>query len=66
MQTDPETGADYVWCITAMQLERKNVTVLYRDEDVAVVEGNPSPDALRAGNTVVVSGDDLYEGKLME
>ena len=66
LQTDPETGAEYVWCITAMQLERKDVSVLYRDEDIAVIARSGTSDALREGNTVVVSGDDLYEGKVME
>ena len=66
VQTDEKTGDTYVWCITAMQLERKDVTVLYADDDFAVIAESNAADALRDGNTVVVSGKDLYEGKIME
>lgn len=66
VQTDEATGENYVWCITAMQLERKKVTVVYSDEDMALLAIESTADALRSGNTVVVSGRDLYEGKIME
>ena len=66
VQTDEETGENYVWCITALQLERKRVTVVYADEDLALLAVDSTADALRSGNTVVVSGRDLYEGKIME
>lgn len=66
VQTDEKIGDTYVWCITAMQLERKDVTVLYADDDFAVIAESNAADALRDGNTVVVSGKDLYEGKIME
>jgi putative membrane fusion protein len=59
-------GQTYVWCVTAMQLERKDVEVLYADGDFAVLAPDVTADALRDGNTVVVSGQDLYEGKIME
>lgn len=66
LHTDPETGEEYVWCITATVLERKEVSVLYRDEDFAIIDRSAAASALRDGNTVVVSGEDLYEGKVME
>ena len=66
VQTDPDSGETYVWTVTAMQLERKPVTVLYSDADFALIRRDGTADALREGNTVVVSGNDLYEGKLME
>ena len=66
LQTDEDGEQAYVWVITAMQLERKNVRVLYQNEDFAVIARDSSANALREGNTVVVSGDDLYEGKVME
>ena len=64
VQTDG--GETYVWVITAMQLERKNVTVLYTGDGFCVVERGSASDALREGNTVVVSGTELYEGKVMQ
>ena len=66
LQTDPDSGELYVWVITAMQLERKAVTVVYQDEDIAIIARSAAADALREGNTVVVSGENLYEGKVME
>jgi len=66
VQTDEATGDSYVWCVTAMQLERKKVTVVYSDDDMALLAVDHTADALRSGNTVVVSGNDLYEGKIME
>ena len=65
LHTDEETGGTYVWCITAMVLERKDVSVIYEDGDFAVIARDSTANALREGNTVVVSGDDLYEGKVM-
>lgn len=59
-------GQEFVWVITAMQLERKDVSVIYRGEDFCVVEREASASALREGNEIVVSGVDLYEGKIMD
>lgn len=59
-------GGTYVWVITAMQLERKNVSVLYTGDGFCVVERGSASDALREGNTIVVSGTELYEGKGMQ
>ena len=61
-----DDGTEFVWVITAMQLERKEVSVIYRGEDFCVVERQAAPNALREGNEIVVSGTDLYEGKLMD
>ncbi len=66
VETDPASGESWLWTVTAMQLERKHVSVLYTDEDFAVIARSAEPNALREGNTVVVSGKDLYEGKVME
>lgn len=61
-----DDGQTYVWAVTAMQLERKNINVIYTGDGFVIVEREARSDALREGNTIVVSGDDLYEGKLME
>ena len=66
VHTDPASGESWLWTVTAMQLEKKRVEVLYTDKDVAIIAQSPAADALRDGNTVVVSGKDLYEGKVME
>ncbi len=66
VQSDPASGEAWVWTVTAMQLERKQVELLYIDDDFALIAQSPAANALRDGNTVVVSGKDLYEGKVME
>lgn len=65
-RTDEATGESYVWTITAMRLERKEIEIVYEGEDFVIVRRGSGPDALREGNTVVVSGSELYEGKIME
>jgi len=64
VQTDPETESTYVWCVTAMQLERKDIEIIYCEDDFVIAAYGSTEDALRPGNTVIVSGDDLYEGKV--
>ena len=66
VRTDEQTEETYVWTVTAMRLERKEIEVVYASEDFVIVSRDNTPDALREGNTVVVSGTDLYEGKIME
>ena len=66
VQSDPASGEAWVWTVTAMQLEKKAVEILYIDDDLALLAISSAADALRDGNTVVVSGQDLYEGKVME
>ena len=66
VQTDGQTEDSYVWTVTAMRLERKDIEVVYASEDFVIAARGSGPDALREGNTVVVSGTDLYEGKIME
>lgn len=63
---DEEGGGAYVYAVTAMQLERKDVEVIYSDSDYVIVSRSSGPNSLREGNTIVVSGDDLYEGKVLK
>jgi len=64
VQADGETGIPFVWCVTAMQLERKNIEILYRGTDFVIAAVTADADGLRSGNKIVVSGEDLYEGKV--
>ena len=66
VRTDDETGGSYVWTVTAMQLERKDIEILYADEEYVIARRGADAGSLREGNTVVVSGNDLYEGKLID
>ncbi|MBR1658939.1 MAG: hypothetical protein IJ705_01310, partial [Oscillospiraceae bacterium] len=60
-----EDGESFVWTVTAMQLERKSVEPLYQGDGFAILRRGSDSGALREGDTVVVSGEDLYEGKVM-
>ena len=66
VRTDEQTQETYVWAVTAMQLERKNIEIIYAAGDYVIVRRGASPGALREGNTVVVSGTNLRAGKLIE
>lgn len=66
VRADEETETTYVWCVTAMQLERKTIQIVYAADDFVIVQRESTPRALREGNIVVVSGKDLYEGKVIE
>jgi len=65
LRTDEDDETAYVFVVTAMQIERKSVEVLYSDTDFVIVARRSDADALREGNTIVVSGDDVYEGKVL-
>lgn len=62
---DEEGTNAFVWTVTAMQLERKDIEIIYAYGDFVIAARDSRPGALRPGNTVVVSGQELYEGKLM-
>lgn len=66
VRVDEETQSTYVWCVTAMRLERKPIRILYAANEYVIVERGSAADALREGNTVVVRGKDLEEGKLID
>lgn len=66
VRVDEETESTYVWCVTAMRLERKDIRILYAANEYVIVERGSAADALREGNTVVVRGKDLREGRLID
>lgn len=77
--TDPETGAVStrqvigVYVLTAAQAEFKAVEILADDGDYYLVQAvlpdvptdNQLKTAFRAGDQVIVSSDELYDGKVM-
>ncbi len=56
-----DNGNVYIFARTGMQAEKEYVTIKYDIGDYYVVEG----EKLRAGDTVIVSGKDLYDGKVV-
>ena len=63
LRTD-ENGAAYVYTVTGTQAERKNVMVVYEGDTFYLVTSSGA-DALRAGNEIIVSGEDLFDGKVL-
>ena len=60
-----EDGSTYVYVISALQVEKKNVDIIYNDGEYYVVAIGPDADALRAGNEIVVSGRNIEEGEIL-
>ena len=79
-QTDPETGEEKTVDITCVYVqvgitaERKPVTVLAQGEDYYMVEPLRLPDdgekeakkALRAGDQVIIAGEKIWDGMILE
>lgn len=75
--TDPETGAEStiqqtgVYCVVGMEVEWKAITILWEGEDFYLVEPllpevsevRDEARAIRSGDSVIVRGQDLYDGK---
>ncbi|MCC8048321.1 MAG: hypothetical protein LIO52_04390 [Oscillospiraceae bacterium] len=66
IRADEETDSTYVYVITAMQVERKDIEILYAGDGYCIVERGTDSNSLREGNTIIVSGKDIYEGKVMD
>ena len=65
LHVDNDTGACYVYAVTAMQVERKTVDLLYEGDGYYIVSPGNRADSLRAGNEVVVSGRSIHEGMVL-
>lgn len=61
-----EDGTAYVYTMTGIQAERKNIEISYEGSDFCLVEPSGDADTLRDGNDIIISGKDLYDGKVME
>ncbi len=80
LQTDPETGEEKMVDVTCVYVqvgitaERKPVTVLAQGEDYYMVEPLRFPDdgekeakkALRAGDQVIIAGEKIWDGMIIE
>ncbi len=73
--TDPETGATSskevnhygVYCVISAQAEWKEVHILYTDDTYYLVRpvDATARNRLRSGDVVILSGSDLYDGKVV-
>ena len=60
-----EDGTDYVYVLCAGVVERRGAELIYSDKDCCLADPNGSGDALREGERVILSGKDIYEGKVL-
>ena len=59
-----EDGTNYVYTLTGIQAEKKPVSVIYEDEEFVLVTSE-GDNALREGNDIIMSSQELYDGKIM-
>ena len=61
-----EDGATFVYTETGLRAERRDVQILYEQgEDYIVALDTTDAEALREGDSVIVSGKDIYDGKVI-
>jgi hypothetical protein len=58
-------GQNYIYVMTGLQAERKDITIIYQDEDFCLADIEEAASSLREGNEIIVSAKDLYDGKVM-
>ena len=58
-------GTDHVYVLCAGVVERRSAELIYSDKDCCLADPNGSGDALREGERVILSGKDIYEGKVL-
>ncbi len=58
---------DFVYVLTGLQAERKTVTILLDAGDFYIIRSETGRvDAVHAGDTVIVTGKGLYDGKVVK
>jgi len=65
LRTD-EDGSQYVFVYTVMYAEKKTVHVTYESDSYVLVSVDPDASALHEGDQIIVSGKDLYDGKILQ
>lgn len=62
-----EADAVGVYCVVGMEAQFKPVEILYQGEDFAVVRGTGQTERsrLRAGDEIIITANDLYDGKVV-
>ena len=61
-----DDGQSYVYVVTAAQLEKKPIEIIYQTDDYCLVTQSAESNALRAGNEIVVTGKGLSDGQVVK
>lgn len=56
----------FVYVVTAAQLEKKPIEIIYQTDSYCLVAQSTDSNALRAGNDIVVSGKGLSDGQVIK
>ena len=59
-------GQTFVYVVTAAQLEKKPIEIIYQTDSYCLVAQSTDSNALRAGNDIVVSGKGLSDGQVVK
>lgn len=60
-----EDGSACVYVLTGTQAEKKRVEIIYEDGDFALAKTGTAANSIHAGEEIIVSANDLYDGKVM-
>ena len=61
-----DDGQSYVYVVTAAQLEKKPIEIIYQTDDYCLVAQSTESNALCAGNEIVVTGKGLPNGQVVK
>ena len=61
-----DDGQAFVYVVTAAQLEKKPIEIIYQTDDYCLVAQSAESNALRAGNEIVVTGKGLSNGQVVK
>ena len=61
-----DDGQTFVYVVTAAQLEKKPIEIIYQTDSYCLVAQSTDSNALRAGNDIVVSGKGLSDGQVVK
>lgn len=61
-----DDGQSYVYVVTAAQLEKKPIEIIYQTDDYCLVAQSTESNALCAGNEIVVTGKGLSNGQVVK
>ena len=61
-----DDGQAFVYVVTAAQLEKKPIKIIYQTDDYCLVAQSAESNALRAGNEIVVTGKGLSNGQVVK
>lgn len=60
-----DEGGSYVYTLTGMQAEKKYISIIWETEEYFLADVSKDASSLRAGNDIILTTKNLYDGKIM-